>query len=128
MEWKEFFEETAKVEAAVDFPAARFYREILSVYPNAKVILTLRSKAENWYESYKNSIYKVQIERDSAFPTQKIVFGHLEGSKSLVSAAVCNSIPNGFQVGCHQAGRARQGARVVRKIVLERYAVNTNGT
>jgi Sulfotransferase domain len=44
-------------EAAVDFPAAYYYRRLLQQYPDAKVILTVRD-ASQWYESAAHTIFK----------------------------------------------------------------------
>lgn len=41
--------------AAVDFPAAAFWREISAFYPKAKVILSVRDP-ETWYESTQETI------------------------------------------------------------------------
>ena len=97
-----FFEETAKVQAAVDFPAARFYKRILEAYPNAKIILTVRSNAEQWYESYRDSVYAIHVERQR-WPGHKWTFGSLMGFKCLVSSYSCNSIPSGFKYSMHDA-------------------------
>ncbi|KAG2449031.1 hypothetical protein HYH02_005783 [Chlamydomonas schloesseri] len=43
--------------AAVDWPAARFYKELLAAYPGAKVILTVRESFDAWYASVCESIY-----------------------------------------------------------------------
>lgn len=54
-EWKKVF---ANYTAAVDFPAAAVWRELLAAYPDAKVILTLHPKgADAWYESTYETIY-----------------------------------------------------------------------
>ena len=45
--------------AAVDWPAAAFYEELMQRYPGAKVILTVRDP-ERWYESTLNTIYEIQ--------------------------------------------------------------------
>jgi len=44
--------------SAVDWPAAYFWRELSEYYPNAKIILTVRS-SESWYSSMVNTIFKV---------------------------------------------------------------------
>lgn len=46
--------------AGVDWPGARFWREITAAFPEAKVILTVRDP-EKWYESALNSIYPVSV-------------------------------------------------------------------
>jgi len=54
-EWVKFFE-GGGYRAAVDFPASRFYKEVMEAYPNAKVILTIRDPIR-WYQSAKSTIY-----------------------------------------------------------------------
>jgi Sulfotransferase domain len=49
--------------SAVDWPTASFYRELHEVYPQAKVILTLRSP-ESWYESYSATIRELVADRE----------------------------------------------------------------
>jgi len=44
--------------AAVDWPAAAFWRELAERYPDAKVLLSLRD-ADRWYDSVMNTIYPV---------------------------------------------------------------------
>ncbi|MCZ6616739.1 MAG: sulfotransferase family protein [Gammaproteobacteria bacterium] len=53
VDWDEVFE---GFEAAVDWPAAARYKELVEKYPEAKVILTARDP-EAWYESTKETIY-----------------------------------------------------------------------
>jgi len=44
--------------ATVDWPAAAFWRELVEVYPDAKVLLTLRD-ADSWHDSVMRTIYPV---------------------------------------------------------------------
>ncbi len=44
-------------QSGVDFPVSGFYKELLAVYPGAKVILTTRDP-NRWYESTLETIYK----------------------------------------------------------------------
>ena len=43
--------------ATVDWPSARWWREIAAQYPNAKVLLSLRDP-EAWYKSMMETIYQ----------------------------------------------------------------------
>ena len=43
-------------EAAVDWPASYFWRELMALYPDAKIILTERD-AEAWYKSISQTIF-----------------------------------------------------------------------
>jgi hypothetical protein len=51
--WEKIF---GSYQAAVDWPTAAFYKELMEVYPEAKVLLTIRDP-EKWYESTKHTIY-----------------------------------------------------------------------
>jgi hypothetical protein len=52
-DWDEVF---ANYRACVDWPSARFWREIAAHYPDAKVLLTLRD-GESWLASMHATIY-----------------------------------------------------------------------
>ncbi|KAI8066491.1 P-loop containing nucleoside triphosphate hydrolase protein [Gongronella butleri] len=61
--------------AAVDFPTCTFYKELSEVYPDAKIILTVRS-AESWYKSMSNTIFKSIKERKAAMKEGAVFEGH----------------------------------------------------
>ncbi|KAI8074471.1 P-loop containing nucleoside triphosphate hydrolase protein [Gongronella butleri] len=46
----------ARYDAAIDFPTCMFYKELMDLNPDAKVILTVRS-SESWYKSICNTIF-----------------------------------------------------------------------
>ena len=54
-DWNTVF---AGYQAAVDWPSCAFYKELMQVYPEAKVLLTVRDP-EKWYESVISTIYQV---------------------------------------------------------------------
>jgi hypothetical protein len=54
MDWDEIFH---GFSATVDWPAARWWREIEAYYPNAKVLLSVRDP-EAWYKSMSDTIYQ----------------------------------------------------------------------
>lgn len=56
-------------QAAVDWPACNFYQEYLRLYPDAKVVLTVRDP-EGWYASARATIYGLR----HAFPTWALAF------------------------------------------------------
>lgn len=64
VDWQTFF---ADYQAAVDWPASRFYEELMQVYPEAKVVLTVRDP-EQWYESTINTIYPLFFRIMSRLP------------------------------------------------------------
>lgn len=53
-EWDKLFE---GYTACVDWPSAFYWRELINVYPDAKVLLTMRS-AESWWTSFEATILK----------------------------------------------------------------------
>lgn len=56
--------------SAVDWPTAGFYTELNAAYPEAKVVLTVRSP-ESWVASFSETIYKLLGGIDSAPPERK---------------------------------------------------------
>jgi len=48
---------TEGYNSCVDWPAAHYWRELSAAYPDAKVLLTMRS-AESWWTSYEATILK----------------------------------------------------------------------
>jgi len=56
-EWRDFIG-AERVSAGVDYPTALWWKDLMRIYPNAKVLLTDRDPVR-WYESVKNSILQV---------------------------------------------------------------------
>jgi len=54
MGWEALFEGYA---SCVDWPGALFWRELVEVFPEAKVVLTWRSP-ESWWTSYENTLLR----------------------------------------------------------------------
>lgn len=48
----------------VDWPSAYYWRELAAHYPDAKILLTVRS-SDSWYKSFSNTILKVIETGDS---------------------------------------------------------------
>jgi hypothetical protein len=44
-------------QAATDWPVAAYYKDLMNIYPDAKVILTVRDP-ERWHRSVMNTIYQ----------------------------------------------------------------------
>jgi hypothetical protein len=67
--------------AALDWPACEFYRELMEIYPEAKVILTVRDP-EAWYESMRQTIWAIQPHFPWWFPPSvrkvhdEVIWGH----------------------------------------------------
>ena len=53
-DWEAVFE---GYQSAVDWPVCYFWRELIDLYPDAKVILSKRD-AEGWFKSASNTIFK----------------------------------------------------------------------
>jgi len=53
-DWREFIK-TEGLSAAVDFPMSLYWKDLVKMYPNAKVLLTVRDPVR-WYLSVKNTI------------------------------------------------------------------------
>jgi hypothetical protein len=45
-------------QAATDWPVATYYRDLMAVYPDAKIILTVRDP-ESWHVSIMNTLYQI---------------------------------------------------------------------
>lgn len=52
--WSELFD---GYQAAVDWPASAYWPELMAIYPEAKVLLTVRDP-ESWYKSISNTIFQ----------------------------------------------------------------------
>merc|ERR1712071_504321 len=53
-EWKQFIRDEG-LSAGVDYPTSLFWKDLMRIYPNAKVLLNDRDPV-HWYESVKNTI------------------------------------------------------------------------
>jgi len=51
--------------SAVDWPSARYFRELSKIYPSAKFILTHRDP-ERWVQSFSQTIYRLLAKKKSA--------------------------------------------------------------
>jgi hypothetical protein len=58
-------------QASVDWPACAVYKELMQVYPEAKVLLSVRDPLK-WYESVYNTIYQVS-RRDPLSPHARMI-------------------------------------------------------
>jgi hypothetical protein len=55
-EWETLFD---GYQSAVDWPVAAYYRDLMAVFPNAKVILTVRDP-NGWHRSIMTTLYQAQ--------------------------------------------------------------------
>jgi Sulfotransferase domain len=54
-DWEAIF---GDAQSTCDFPSARFYKELAEVYPDAKVILTVRD-AQGWVKSMRETVWGI---------------------------------------------------------------------
>ncbi len=73
-------------QAAIDWPACAFYQELMQHYPDAKVVLTVRSP-DSWYDSARSTIYAA----NRAFPKWGRLFPRMWYDHDMS----CNVIWNG---------------------------------
>ena len=59
--WNESLFKIRDYTAAVDWPTAAIYEDLLKENPSAKVILTIRDSPEQWFNSVENSIWQFGI-------------------------------------------------------------------
>jgi hypothetical protein len=59
IDWKQAM---APWPSALDFPAAHYYQELMAAFPDALVILTVRSP-ESWYQSMSETIIPIMLRR-----------------------------------------------------------------
>lgn len=55
VDWDDLF---AGYRSTVDWPGARFWRELLRAYPDAKVVLSVRDP-DRWYDSVRETIFRM---------------------------------------------------------------------
>jgi len=57
VEWRQFIK-AERLSAGVDYPISLFWKDLVKIYPNAKVLLNDRDPVR-WYESVKSTILQV---------------------------------------------------------------------
>lgn len=59
-DWETIFNGHKAYKAGVDFPVAAYWKALAEVYPDAKIILTVRD-AESWFASTQETIFNPQF-------------------------------------------------------------------
>jgi len=96
-DWDKVFEGFA---ACVDFPASVYYRELAAKYPNAKVVLTVRS-ADSWWKSASETIFAI----GKAVPAwMKVVIPRFGKIFAMHDAVLGEKL---FKGGMHDEARAK---------------------
>jgi len=89
-EWRQFIK-TEGLSASVDFPMSLYWKDLVKMYPNAKVLLTVRDPVR-WYISVKTTIRTMcwfMMESLSGLPMRLI--GKLSGKNFGTALFTCNA-------------------------------------
>ena len=62
-DWLDFIR-ASRLSASVDFPMSLYWRDLTRLYPEAKVVLTVRDPVR-WFHSVRNTIREVNRVRNS---------------------------------------------------------------
>jgi len=97
----------------VDYPVSFYYKEIMEVFPNGKVLLTVRDPVK-WYESVRNSIQKL-IKAMTSFPASWVAF--LIGKQDIVELVkeMADSIPSCSTMGLGMFSAVENGQETALK-------------
>jgi len=114
-DWEAIFQ---GYNAAVDWPAAAFWRELAAAYPEAKVILTTRD-AERWCQSYSDTIAKVMSAADQVPPQLQAWLTMSTGAIARNGINANMSPDNLVKAFEHHAAAVRQSIPAHRLLVYE---------
>lgn len=72
-------------QATVDWPGCTYYKELMELYPDSKVLLSVRDP-ERWYTSTQDTIYRIP----QALVTQllKLLFPHLRVAYRMIDRLI----------------------------------------
>ena len=88
--WREFISGEG-LSGGVDFPMSLYWKELLVMYPNAKVLLTVRDPIK-WYHSVKNTIrelHRFRVESIVAAPVK--ILGKVTGRMTGPALYTCEA-------------------------------------
>ena len=95
VDWNSDFDD---YQAAVDWPAAAYYSELLKTFPDARVVFSCRH-LEEWYRSVSETIFNVA---SSIPPWARFLFPHAERLALMIEKTVWqNELGGKFQDGEH---------------------------
>lgn len=84
-DWREFIKSEG-LSASVDYPMSLYWKDLVELYPNAKVLLTVRDPVR-WYTSVKNTIRQsVSFVEESWVSLPLLLLMKLRGKKSFSPA------------------------------------------
>jgi len=95
MEWKQFIS-SQRLSAGVDFPMSFYWKDLLKIYPNAKVLLSDRDPVK-WYQSVKNTIYQIVTAASGFWGLPlRLIMKNFEVPLSVCRAPIGESWPGGL--------------------------------
>ena len=101
-DWNAFLDGYA---AAVDWPAAAFWREILAANPDAVVLLSVRADAETWWKSADATIFEISRREP---PPDPMIAAQLAMVLDLLRERFCAEWPD--ETACKRAYDAHNAA------------------
>jgi hypothetical protein len=112
-DWKLLFE---RYDAAVDWPAAAFWRELADVFPDAKVLLSMRPSDE-WWRSADRTIWAVSRMTP---PPDPVIQAQLRMIQTLLPARFT---PRWSEEGPSKEAYERHNAEVIASVPADRLIV-----
>ena len=76
-DWNSLFE---GYSSCIDWPSAFYWRGLIDIYPDARVLLTWRSP-ESWWKSFENTILQVMKEPKEKHPLAHFITDHVFDGK-----------------------------------------------
>ncbi|MCH7742534.1 MAG: sulfotransferase family protein [Proteobacteria bacterium] len=121
VDWDEVFD---GFEAAVDWPAAARYKELMEKYPEAKVILTARDP-DAWYKSTKETIYDIS---NNIPPIISLLVPHVRNIMAMIQRLVWREVFDGrFEVKQHAIDVYKKNvAEVIANVPKDRLLVHSS--
>jgi len=104
----------------VDYPISFFYKEIMTVFPNAKVLLNVRDPAK-WYDSVRGSILQLMTTANSWPCTWLTSVLGIKENMSLVDA-LSRPVPSCSTIGQGMFGAVEEGRETAVKFYEEHVA------
>lgn len=104
--------------SAVDWPTASFWKELSALYPDAKVVLSVRNP-ESWAESFFETINKLMAGADQAPPEKQPFLQMVKAVKAkagFVAGASKEQLIEAFNA---HADRVKQGLPADRLLIYE---------
>jgi len=100
--WRSFFQRKNYV-TGVDYPVSAFWKDLMKVYPDAKVVLSTRDP-KTWHSSVFNSIWQMRVlMKKSSVNLLVILLDRRNPNPSTFLSHIWNFIPDGCKLSLHDA-------------------------